>query len=68
MCGGASRVMIRDLNLVSDVERRLTDNGLNTAQAILDEGKSGLAVIGISDDDIQVVSESIHHETGEWLD
>jgi hypothetical protein len=68
MCSGASKIMVNDLNLPTDVERRLIDNGLGTAQAILDEGRTGLRTIGLNSVDITGVSEAVHQETGEWLE
>ncbi|MCW1888612.1 MAG: hypothetical protein KIH67_003605 [Candidatus Moranbacteria bacterium] len=68
MCGGASKVMIRTLNLPSDVESRLLSNGLGTAQALIDEGKAGLEALGISPDDILGISEAVNKETGMAID
>ena len=68
MCGGPSQVMTSQLSLSSDVESRLTNHGLSTAQAIIDEGVPGLVIIGLSETDIAGVKEAIHQETGEWID
>lgn len=68
MCGGASKVMIRDLNLPSDVEERLISNGLGTAQALIDEGRTGLEALGLSETDILGISEAVDKETGISID
>lgn len=68
MCGGASKITVRSLNLPFGVENRLIDNGLETAQSLIDEGRQGLRVIGISGTDITAISEVVHQETGQWVD
>ncbi len=68
MCGGASKVMVRDLNLPSDVESRLVSCGLGTAQALIDEGRLGLQALGISESDILGISEAVDKETGMVID
>lgn len=67
MCGGASRVNTKELNLPRDIEYRLINNGLATAQNIIDEGSDGLKTIGLSEHDIAGISEAVHQETGEWI-
>jgi|JI10StandDraft_1071094.scaffolds.fasta_scaffold1754375_3 hypothetical protein len=68
MCGGASKVMVRSLNLPSDVESRLVSSGLGTAQALIDEGRAGLEALGISETDILGISEAVNKETGMSID
>ncbi len=68
MCGGASKILVGNLHLPQDMEFRLKTLGLITAQDILDEGRPGLRVAGMAEDDITILSESIHKEVGQRID
>ncbi len=68
MCGGASKILVGDLNLPQDIECRLKTFSLHTVQDILDEGKPGLLQAGIAEDDISIMSECIHERVGQRID
>lgn len=68
MCGGASKVVVRELNIPDDLKTRLVTHGLGTAQDVLDEGSASLAEIGCSETDIAGLSEAIDRECGQRID
>lgn len=68
MCGGASQVLVGSLNLPQDIEVRLKNYGLSTAQDLIDEGKAGLLKIGIREDEVNIITEIVHRETDHRID